>query len=859
MNINPPTAGETYTIEDKDEIQESACKISSIKIYLNKVADEFFEQDKTPERKWQKGRTVRFREYMMAHHNVTVTDNLESQFLADDDYYYDPKLNTYLSTIMPELLQAQTRFVVKPKRNNEIKYRRVATFLQENYETWLANTNTINKRQREIKWNLLPSGDTYRFLFLNEKKLARMVEKPITKEKEVKTKSGKWACPMCAASGLLSDLDMKETGETVICPQCKFEQVKVIGQITAKFEQVEEYDESPMYDLDFEIPDSNEITVIWTDDEIANAQAVIWTKKMPRCLVEASFPNQKIPKSETVESDKPEYLSKEVESNNEMVRVQRIWLNPSVYRNIKTTKDETIRTSEEKSLKIPANATILKEVFREGLYYIRVGDKTILQTYEQGIADVWTHSVNEISDNGYGTGEWEMLELQYQKNEARTQRMSKLKNDSTEPIIERAGFIDSIPNQHGARITVTDAPPDMSLDSIVTRLPSAKFPAEATEMERQIDGDMQARLGAMSTGAADLPDMNAVKGTAQGYRQYQNHTLERRRPLLQMMADNLDKAMFYQYWKAFRDYQSLADAESYFDNWTEEVGWFFEMDVRRDFDVFVVPNSFMPKTTEQRQVEYQNKLGVVLPIYQSDPEKYADKMEALEAEARELFGGDSDEQNEEQTEAQLRLDIIIETAQKIEKSQGKLVGIRDANGFVSMQLVNTALAQATKTMKTLQTPADPFPDKPIDVLLDEHEEIIDVYQDYLRSSNGRQLSQFVRAVIKTLIVVHSQAAPQKEIYIQKLYNQVVSANNEFQMGEQAKAQETQMAMQQAQAQQDMGLQAEQADMERQNSEAEMMNQMAVKEQQNQMDLAHQESKGSQAIGLEVAKQAVKGE
>ncbi len=874
-NINPPVMGETYTpILENDDARESAaseiCKSSSITAYLNKIADDFYSRDRENEdRKRQKRRTKRLRRYMTADHNGTITEGGDWNDLTDtgDEYFADPKLNTYLATIKPELLQAKTRFLVKPKQSNEIKYRRVADFLRENFELWLANASSINKRQREIMWNLLPAGDSYRYLFLNEKKLARMIEKPVAVKKEVKaTTGGSWACPICAASGMLSDLDMKEESESVICPQCQFEQVKVNPRITQSFEDVTETEDVPMFDLDFEVPDANEMTVIWTSDEIDEALAVIWTKDMPRCLIQDAFPGKKIPKgnTDTDTNDTPDYLSgnddDKMETNTEMVRVQRIWLNRSVYQSAKTTKDEQIAVGEgeEKTLKVPAGSTILKEVFKEGLYFIRAGEKTILQTYEQSIADVWTHSVNEIGHNGYGTGEWEMLELQFQKNEARTNRMQKLLLDSFEPTIERGGFIDSMPNQPGARIVVNDAPTDMSLDNIVSRVPAATFPAEATEMERQIDGDMQARLGAMSTGAADLPDMNAVKGTASGYRQYQNHTMERRRPLLQMMAENLDAKLFYQYWKAFRDYQSPAAAESYFDNYPKEVvEWFFEMDVRRDFEVTVVPNSFMPKTTEQKQMEFQNKYALLLPLYQADPEK----AELLEKEINALYGGESqDEQNEEQTEAQLRLDRVIEAAEAIEKGRTNLgLGVTDANGFVSLQLVHTALAQATKLCKTLQTPADPFPDKPIDVLLDEHEQIIDVYQDYLRSATGRQLSQFTRTVIKALIVVHSQAAPQKEIYVQSLFNQIQSANNEFQMAEQLKAQEMQMAMQAQQAEQQNQIQGEQQAIEQEAAETEMMNKLATKDAENQMDREQAEVEGSQAIGLEVAKQAVKAE
>lgn len=865
--INPPVVKETYTPTfdndvEKEKAQESLCKASSISKYLNTVADEFYLRDKSDEeRQRQKRRTERLRRYMVADHNGTITEGLEYQDLTGvgDEYFFDPKLNTYLASIMPELLQAQTRFLVKPKQSNEIKYRRVAEFLQKEYETWLANTNTINKRQREIKWNLLPAGDTYRFLFLNEKKIARVIETPVTKIKDVKSKiGGGWQCPNCGVKGSLSDLDVKNAdSDTVICPQCEYGQVKIIPQVSVQIEEAERFESSPMFELDFEVPDANEITVIWTDDEIANALCVIWTKEMPRCLVQEAFPDKKIPKGNVTDEDKPDYLKEdgEVETNTENIRVQRIWLSPSVYHNFSLDKPEEIDVDGKT---ITVSGSVIQETCPHGLYFVRAGEKTILLTYEQAIGDVWTHSVNEIGFRGYGVGEWELLELQFQKNEARTQRMQKLLKDSVENIVAREGFYDAIPNQHGAIVNVRDVPPDMPLNNIISRIPAANFPAESTELEKQVDGDMQARLGAMSTGTADLPDMNAVKTTATGYQMYQNHTMERRRPLLQMRAENLDRRQFYQYWRAFRDYQSPAAAESYFDNYPKEVvEWFYEMDVEKDFEVTVVPNSYMPKTKEQRQVEFQNWWAIANPLYMQD----AEKLRKIERQMVELFDGiDFEEQSEEQTEAQLRLDTVIEAAQEIEDAQKKLgVGIRDANGFVSMDLVNVALAQATKLTKTLQTPSDPFPDKPIDVLLDEHEEFIDVYQDYLRSSNGRQLSQFVRAVIKTLIVVHSQAAPQKEIYVQSLFNQVVSADNEFQMAEQMKQQEAAMGLQQAQAEQQMMLQSQQNAIEQEQSENALMNQIAAKEAQHDSDLAFNEAKGNQQIGLEVAKQAIREE
>jgi len=174
-----------------------------------------------------------------------------------------------------------------------------------------------------------------------------------------------------------------------------------------------------------------------------------------------------------------------------------------------------------------------------------------------------------------------------------------------------------------------------------------------------------------------------------------------------------------------------------------------------------------------------------------------------------------------------------------------------------MKLVNIALAQATKLCKTLQSPADPFPDKPIDVLLDEHEEIIDVYQDYLRSSSGRQLSQFVQMCIKVLITVHSQAAPKKEIYIQQLYNEIEAAQADFQMEQQAKVQEFQSEMQRKQFEEQMQMKQTADSIEQQKNEEAVLNELVVKEASHAQDKAHTDDKQEQQLDFEVAKEIVK--
>src|SRR5206468_528396 len=105
------------------------------------------------------------------------------------------------------------------------------------------------------------------------------------------------------------------------------------------------------------------------------------------------------------------------------------------------------------------------------------------------------------------------------------------------PMIVRSGVIDAeaFENKPGLVIEASqDFPGDASLDQIMTRVKPGQLSREVWELNEEVKGTMQHRIGAFSTQTDDT-DIRAM-GTATGVATLQQKSLGRRGPQLMLYS-----------------------------------------------------------------------------------------------------------------------------------------------------------------------------------------------------------------------------------------------------------------------------------------------------------------------------------
>jgi hypothetical protein len=790
------------SISEQQEPKQQKRRYVQLKDYLNNVADHAIRLGQSDALKDRRRKVAKMR--MMYEGDQIIRWDEERQVYinkkkAGDALYIDPVLPTFIDIITAQLAKSRSTIVVRARNEEKVDKQQAAKYATELIKD--ASSQLLNARntQREIKYSFLLSGEAYRYTYFDKTVEGRGIEKPKFAVKVAKAKNRVWYCPDCHAHGPESELvrtenpdvveeaqDVKPTGDgdeaiPVVkqqrCPKCDYPKVDFVGGREVELAVADGSDYENIGDVNCEFIDPLEMTVIGSKDDIGDALVVIRDRMLPRCVLESIYEDKELPSTGTPsnlkykesadnrqrESEGAEYDGGEA---FEMLHFQEVWLNPAIYHSYESPVDETLENGE----KISAGERVAPSM-PSGAYYARIG-KVIVDLYEQSIKDCWSHSVNSVTGSFHGQGEWDLMPQQEQKNEIRSIQVNGLMLDSFRPLMVRNGAlnINQIPNKAGAIIKVNDLGTDKPLSYAVDRVPGGGSIPDAYALDDKIAGGMQQRSGAFAA-TTDLPDAKLL-GTATGVATLSEHAVGRRAPMLALRAE-MEKEQGYQFLECRQKYWPEAMYESLDKKVGGDAGrWFRQSDIRRDFIVEVVPESFMPQTAAQEAANFNELLAAIVPLSQGDPMV----LKQMRKRAIELFGRgvDLDSYQLEKVEAAVRLEKVKQIANYFESESG--IPVVDEGGQPIAELVAAVLKETTvgirmphvsNTADVIMNPDASLPDQfqfvPVDVLLDNHNEYIEIYTEWMKSSEGRESSLFVRTCVRTLIEKHRDAQIQRTV------------------------------------------------------------------------------------------------
>lgn len=719
--------------------------------FLNRIADFATNESNSPAQWERRRKSVKLRKYCCGEY-FGIFDKSRGWVSGKeegDGIYFAPETATFIEDVVATLVKTKPVKLCRARATDRVDKREAARVAEKLLALDDEQDFTPKKQQREWKYNLLTAGETYRITYFNSEKAGCGFDQDVYEPLEIKGGDKAVYCPLCSST--VAD----EAGKCAECgnPQMdSFEAQSTTVQIkkTAQYKQVG--------DVDYDVPDALEMTVIGDTDAVDEALVVLRDRMIPRCVLQDALGLEAVDSTGTPDTLHYKQLfdsGKDYGSESpefEEIHYQELWLAPAVYSGF--TFPSAMKTKG--GVTIPAG-TKAKDIFPKGLYYSRT-KKTIQQLLPQGIAECITHAANSIGEGFHGQGEWDLAELQDQATEAKSLKMNSMLLDSTTPLLVRTGIIDTdnLENKPGLIVPVSQQGQEIQLKDIMARVPAAQMPTEAYQLGEQLKGEMQSRVGAFST-STDSPDIKAM-GTATGISAIYEKTTGRRAPALQLYAQ-MEIEQAYQklelrqrYWPA-RMYDTIAK-----DLGTDAVKWFMKCNIRQDISITVGQDSWMPKTDMQKQVGFQQFLattGQILAAKQ-DPKL----LDEVVRKSNEIYGAGINfaDFETEQVEAQIRLDKLREVASFVENQMSGdaylPAGIANPEGLM---IVYRYTAEMLRLAFPPADEADIFAGLPIDAMFDNHSEFEEVYTDWLRTAEGRSDSLFVRTVVRQLADYHVQA------------------------------------------------------------------------------------------------------
>ncbi len=727
---------------------------------------------------------VKMRKFYSGH-QVGYVSKVDNRWVdkkkRGDALYVDPILASFIDINVAQIVKSRPTIKVTAKSVDRVDKEQSALYAQELLEDAQQALFTADFLQKEAKLGLQLSGEAYRITSFDPHVKGTEIRIPITKKKMVEPTAAAWDCPACNSQGPLDEEAKRQFNEgSFKCPNCQYWKVDQVKGEPFETSVVTGYEDRPAGDVRCESPDPLEMKVVGGEEGIGEALAVTRDRLIMRGILEAEYPKVKIPSTGTVplklqyvqnlKLDAPQAglrgdddtVPSKGGEQFELLHFKEVWLDVMAYGGYVFEKDTRLpELSKPKSERTLVKAgTKFEDVtnergsFKYGCYYLKVGNE-ILDIFPNDKRNNLTHCVNNIGEGFHGLGEWDLLPLQEQKNVLRSLMFAKEKFDAFSPTLVRTPWVDpqklaqarSVPN---ALVPVANMPDDRPLSYAVERVQPGQSVSGAYELDGIIGNSMQYRTGASSleTGA---PDMIGKNKTATAVNAAQMMSEGRRGPMLQLRAE-MERQQAYQILQLRKDNWP----EQMYETLDKKVGgdagaWFRKSDIRRDFKIEIVPESWWPQTAEQRKEDLAALFAVADPM---NPQV----RKALWNRATELHGRglDLNSYQSDKIEARIRLERLRQVAETLEgasKNPETPLPIYDPQGSPVMTMVNVAIEKARLI------PELPAVDKDGEVLscnylLDRHEEYIDAYTSWLLTSEGRAASPFVRAVINRVIVKH---------------------------------------------------------------------------------------------------------
>lgn len=707
---------------------------------------------------------VKMRKFVAGHQigYVSRADNRwHDRKKRSEALYVDPVLAAMIETNVAQIVRSRPAYRVVARADDQVEKQEAARYATELLKDAHKTLLTASTLVREAKRDLQCSGEAYRLTYFDRNVEGTEVKRLVTETKHVGPQYAAWECPACDEIGA--------GPPPQACPTCQYS--KVLSYQASGFEAEVglRYEEVPVGDVRQANPDPLEMKVVGcATGKIADALAIVRDQMVPRCVLEQMFPGKKIPSTGTpqhlkwqqeLQRDAPQTSQNAYEDSTpqiqggeqfELIHFREIWLDVAVCGSYQFQRDE----------QLPDGTTIPKDTvqrtmktkrgsFAKGTYYCHAGNE-VLDIYPCDKRLHWTHCVNSTGDGFHGLGEWDLLPLQEMINVLVSLQFAREKFDSLSPTIVRShwlkgGKLAEGANKPGAIIEASSAMPDEApLERAFARVPPGANSGGSAILRQQLWGSMMYRTGADQTGTPGddrSKQLGATTATAVVAARQQSEG--RRGPGLALRAEMGEE----------QGYQILQQRK---DNWTEEmyaaldkkVGgdagrWFRESNVRRDFLVETVPESWTPTTVEERRQEFIEYLSIVAPYAAQDP----NFVKAAVKRAGELWNGINIEDYQiDRVEAAVRLERLRKACDYVEREAG--VPVYDATGAPNADVVSATLQSAGLVPE--------MPGQVTNAELDHHPVFIETATEWLKTSAGREASPFVRAGVLGFIQAHKQ-------------------------------------------------------------------------------------------------------
>ncbi len=809
---------------------------------------------------------VKMRKFYSGH-QVGYVSKVDNRWVdkkkRGDALYVDPVLASFIDINVAQIVKSRPTLKVIPRSSDRVDKDQAALYAEELLKDAHARLFTAPFLQREAKLGLQLSGEAYRITWFDQKVRGTEVRIPVTETKTVQPKHDVWECAACGSSG---PVDEGMQGQFLIgavaCPSCGYRKVDRVKAEPFEASVVTGYKEVPAGDVRCESPDPLEMKVIGGDQSIGEALAVTRDRLIMRGTLEQMYPGVKIPSTSTLplklkysqdlKLDSPRSAGIRGDSGDstapteggeqfELLHFKEVWLDPAAYGGYEFQKNTTLPEMEKPKGKRTqvTKGTKLEDVanergsFKDGAYYQKVGD-LILDIFPCDKRKHLTHCVNNIGESFHGLGEWDLLPLQEQKNSLRSLMFAKEKFDALSPLLVRPDWVDpnklaAAKNVPNAIVPVSNMPAEHPLDYAAARIQPGPAVVGSYKLDEILGQSMQYRTGA-STLETGAPDMIGKNKTATATVAAQTQAEGRRGPMLQLRAE-MEREQAYQILELRKENWP----EQMYDALDRKVGgdagnWFRQADIRRDFRIEVVPESWWPQTAEQRKADLAG-----LAVY-ADPQR-PEVRKAIWDRATELYGRGLDltSYQSDRVEARIRLERLRAVAEVIERSGVPVYG---PTGLPAQSMINLAMEKA-KLVPELGA-IDPTGEPVVtNAILDRHDEYIEAYTSWLITSEGRAASPFTRAVINNVIVKHFDG---KAGFAQFMDTQRMKANavpnaiqeqqaTEARAAEDAAAAEAQDAQEAAMIEQEVGKHA----LQQQDREHEAQTQMDLTEHKAMLD------------------------
>lgn len=806
-----------FNANDERDLYDASASLLNSKEFiadLHSLADSV-EGMHYEERRLRRRKTVKLRNYIAGNYLGYVDDSGRFVDKSDkgDGLYYDTEVGTYVEVLLASISKARPTIKITAMNENDIRQREIARVAQIEWEMIRERFSDPKKLQKEIKFNFIAAGETYRYTFFNQSLENCGYDKKTYNPKLVGKNESVTVCLDCKASGREemeepaenealeiespeqespqhewleeiapesgeeteeNETENSQLQESDACASCGSPKIFRYTRRQNKIEIEEGREYQQIGDADCDFIDALEMNVVTQDgcDDIGDALAVQRNRLIPRCVLLDAFEIENLPSTEI-----PYYLrykirsqsstaylyengggiEKELSSEFEEIHYQETWLSTKVYSRKKFGQDTQLRNGS-----VIPKGTKYTDVFPHGICFARAG-RTPLNLYGQAVKECLTHAVNSVGENFHGIGEWDLSAQGDQLNEIQSMKMNSLLKDSTSPLIVRGEYLEGgqLQNKFGAIAYVkTGTAKELRTGDIASRIePSPGIP-EAYNLANDLRSRMQNRVGAMtSTGAAGA-DMEAVAKTASAYRLWYEHTLGRRGPMLALRAA-LETEQAWQVLGLKQKYHPPAMfARSSEEVSDEAVMWFLDSNLKRDIKIEVVPDSWMPQTESQKKLEFREFLDIIAPIVAAKPEL----IDGILKKTGEMYRSfDLTDHISDSTEAQIRLEKLLDIAGYIEQRAANMniplfVPSPQNTPLPNPRLIEMAMAKTAQILKIVHTGEDElFALYPLDVMFDDHKEFEKVYKDHLVTPQGRRASVFVRACINHLAIAHKKA------------------------------------------------------------------------------------------------------